>query len=153
MDASDENAMPISTGMTNNGFAGFIDEESDVLNNETQHLPARYETPADRPIVPDLFSTLPPVKDKLITDTSISQDETVNQCLPYLTGTDPSKSLFDFTRHGVPRLQREYHVEYLNNTLRNARYMAYDAARPWVIYWSLVGLSLLGEDVTIYAAR
>jgi protein farnesyltransferase subunit beta len=31
--------------------------------------------------------------------------------------------------------------------------MAADATRPWMVYWALAGLSMLGEDVSEYASR
>ena len=106
------------------------------------------------PDVPALFTSLPPLKDSLVTKTSEQQDQTVQDCLPFLTGTaDPSKTVFDFTSHGVPRLERENHVEFLTDALHHTRFMAYDPSRPWVVYWTLTGLSVLGQDVTQYQKR
>src|SRR5271170_7567357 len=36
---------------------------------------------ATSPFIPDLYTAFPPIRDILITDTSIDQDETVKQCL------------------------------------------------------------------------
>ena len=108
----------------------------------------------DAPPVPALFTSPPPIRDELITTSSEDQDETVRQCLPYLAGiADPRKSGFDFSDQGVARLEREDHVQFLTSALQNARYIAYDAQRPWCVYWALTGLSLLGEDVESYRQR
>lgn len=108
-------------------------------------------------VIPDLFTSLPPFKrDHPQTDTTIAQHETVQLCLPLLVGVeDPSRSIFDFNSHGLPRLERERHVEFLHKSLRKlgASYVAIDASRPWQIYWSLAGLSILGEDVQQYSER
>lgn len=129
-------------------------EEEDVEQIDRLHLQSNPVNDQDRPLIPNLFTSLPPIKDTLVTDTSELQDGTVEDCLPYLAGiANPSKSLFDFTPHGVPRLEREDHVDFLTDALQNAKYMAYDASRPWVVYWALTGLSLLGEDVEEYQER
>lgn len=141
MAVSNDGAMPSSNRLTKEGSPGIgIEELSAVKLNDSKQ-------------VPPLFTTLPPIKDTLVTDTSVSQDETVSQCLLHLTGTDPSKSISDFTAHGVPRLESQDHVDYLKDALEHARYIAYDAARPWVVYWALLGLSLLGQDITVHAER
>ena len=101
--------------------------------------------------VPKLFTSLPPIKDPLVTDTSRSQDETAEDCLPCHAGT--TESGFDRNPQGIPRLNHEDHVEFLSDNIQNARYTAYDALRPWIIYWSLTGLSVLGEDLTQWRDR
>ena len=112
------------------------------------------EHPSVKPAIPSLYATPPPIKDTLSTETSVSQDETVQECLPYLAGTaDPSKTQSNFASCGVPRLEREDHIEFLKDHLQDAEYIAYDAARPWVVYWCLAGLSLLGEDVESWQER
>lgn len=106
--------------------------------------------------IPTLFSTLPPIRDHLKSETSVLQDETVQKCLPLLAGKeDSSTSMFNFNPHGVPRLEREKHVKFLHHSLEemSARYVGYDASRPWIIYWVLLGLCLLGEDVKQYRER
>ena len=103
------------------------------------------------PLVPALFTSLPAIRDHLVTTSSIIQDETVQNCLPLLAGrADSRKSLFDFSPHGVARLERDDHVRALTDLLQNARYTAYDAQRPWCLYWALTGLALLDEDVEQY---
>lgn len=106
--------------------------------------------------VPPIFAQPPALKDKLTTRTSTDQVETVQECLPYLKGIDdPANDPFDFNEHGVLRLNRDEHIEYLKDHLGNfpATYVGIDASRPWIMYWGLMGLYLLGEDVTKYRAR
>lgn len=101
-------------------------------------------------VIPDLFTSLPPFRrDHPQTDTTIAQDETVQLCLPLLIGVEDQSS------HGLPRLERERHVKFLHKSLRKlgASYVAMDASRPWQVYWSLAGLSMLGEDVQQYRER
>ena len=131
------------------------DEEAATATIE--ELPASTkvaEPDQDIPTVPALFTSPPPIRDDLITISSEDQDETVDRCLPYLAGiADPNKTLFDFTPRGVARLERDDHVVFLTDALQNATYMAYDAARPWCVYWALTGLTLLGVDVGKYHQR
>lgn len=103
--------------------------------------------------VPSLFTSWPPIRDELETGTSISQDETVQECLPFL---DPSVSTpQDYNEHGLPSLARDKHIGFLHHTLETmpAAYVGFDASRPWIIYWALTALSLLGEDVEPYGER
>ena len=108
-------------------------------------------------VIPELFTSLPPFKrDHPQTETTIAQDETVQLCLPLLVGVEnPSRSIFYFNSHGLPRLEREKHVKYLHKSLQKlgGSYVAMDASRPWQIYWSLAGLSMLGENVQQYRER
>lgn len=100
-------------------------------------------------MIPDLFTQLPPVRDALVTDTSRVQDETVESCLPFLSGED---EFFEYNEHGVPRLDRERHAKFLRQCLGKlpGRFVAADASRPWFLYWCLSALTMLGEDVTSY---
>ena len=97
------------------------------------------------PLVPELFTSCPPIRDHLITTTSLSQDETAEDCLPFHAGT--SDSSLDLNSHGIPRLNREGHIRFLSNAIQRAKHIPFDALRPWVIYWSLTGLSVLGADL------
>lgn len=101
--------------------------------------------------IPKLFTSLPPIKDALVTGTSLSQDQTAQECLPLHAGT--SRSLFDLNPRGIPRLDREAHVEFLNETIQNAIHIPYDALRPWIVYWTLTGLSVLGENLEKWRDR
>ena len=100
-------------------------------------------------IIPDLFTTQPSVRDALETDTSRVQDETVDSCLPWISGED---SQIPVNEHGVPRLRRAEHARFLRGNLGKlpAPFIAADASRPWFFYWCLNALSLLGEDVSSY---
>jgi protein farnesyltransferase subunit beta len=103
------------------------------------------------PPVPALFTSLPQLQDKLETQTSESQNATIAECLPFLAleNSDPS----DINGFGVPRLQRERHVRFLKNALESnypAEWVAMDSSRPWILYWALAGLYMLGEDVSRY---
>ncbi|KAH8811997.1 terpenoid cyclases/protein prenyltransferase alpha-alpha toroid [Xylogone sp. PMI_703] len=104
------------------------------------------------PSFPDLFTKFPPIQDLLDTHTSRVQDETIYECLPFLSGQEPA---LKYNRHGVPRLDRDRHIRFLHNSLRRlpAPYVAADASRPWMFYWALCGLSTMGEDVSQYRER
>ncbi|KKY38770.1 putative prenyltransferase and squalene oxidase [Diaporthe ampelina] len=97
-------------------------------------------------MIPDLFTSMPPVRDVLQSTTTVAQDETVDLCLPLLSG-EKNDGCNDY---GVPRLDRERHIRFLHKQLGNhpAPFVAADASRPWFLCWSLNGLSLLGEDVS-----
>lgn len=130
------------------------DEQEELISRDGTDplsLEATFDQRQGGPQVPDLYTTPPPIKDSLTTDTSISQDNTVQQCLPHLFAT--GKSLLSVNAHGVPSLEREDHVDFLHDAIENARYIPYDAVRPWVLYWSLTAFSLLGENVEKYQQR
>jgi len=106
--------------------------------------------------LPAHFVSPPEIKDTLATATSAAQDETVQECLPLINGTDKSnRSLFDYNKHGVRRLHRSQHVNFLHHALGEfpREYVEVDASRPWMVYWALMGLYLLGEDVSTCRAR
>ena len=114
------------------------------------------ESRAASSTIPQTFAQSPALANGLITKTSIAQNETVKECLPYLKGIeDPANDLFDYNEHGVRRLDREEHVDFLTSHLSDypAGYVGYDASRPWIMYWGLMGLYLLGKDITSYRNR
>lgn len=117
-------------------------------------MPEHVAEETDGPNVPTIHTSLPPIRDGLSTESSVVQDETVQECLPFLGGVGV-RSLFDYNDHGIPSLEREKHVEFLHDCMQElpAGFVAYDAARPWLCYWTLTGLSLLGEDVEQYRTR
>lgn len=100
-------------------------------------------------MIPDLFTQLPPVRDGLVTNTSTVQDETVELCLPFMSGED---ELLHYNDHGVPHLDRARHIKFLHQCLGKlpGRFVAADASRPWFLYWCLSALTLMGEDVSSY---
>lgn len=99
-------------------------------------------------MIPDMFTSPPPVRDDLHTTTSISQDQTVELCLPFLSGEKHDET----NAHGIPHLDRERHIRFLHKQLGKLPppFMAADASRPWFLYWCLNALRLLGEDVSSY---
>ncbi|EER24306.1 protein farnesyltransferase beta subunit, putative [Coccidioides posadasii C735 delta SOWgp] len=99
--------------------------------------------------VPALFTQFPAIRDDLDTETSRVQEDTVKQCLPFLKGV--AQSLYGpFNEHGIPSLYRDVHVAYLYDALEEypGKFVGLDASRPWMMYWALTGLYLLGADVT-----
>jgi len=105
--------------------------------------------------IPSLFTEIPPIGDSLSTDTSKIQRETANSCLPFLRGDDDGGPIGPLTSWGVPRLQKDQHLEYLYDSLEDypVHFVGIDSSRPWMVYWALAGLSLLGKDVTTYRQR
>ncbi|KAK4200864.1 putative farnesyltransferase subunit beta [Triangularia verruculosa] len=103
-------------------------------------------------MIDSLFTNPPLLHDPLITSTSLIQDETVSEILPYLSGTTQDHELFTYNEFGVPSLRREAHINFLHMSLGRlpGRFVAADASRPWFLYWCLSGLAMLGEDVTKY---
>ena len=134
-------------------------QNDNILDEEDEHLfPMTGEISAEehRPAIPDLFTQLLPIRDPLETDTSLLQDKTIQECLPCLAGTsDSSSGPENVNAHGLPRLERDGHIAYLHDSLTElpAGYVGYDASRPWIVYWALTGLCLLGEDVSGYRER
>ncbi|KFA61506.1 hypothetical protein S40285_04538 [Stachybotrys chlorohalonatus IBT 40285] len=100
-----------------------------------------------------LLSTGPPIRDILDTDTSRLQAETVDECLPFLSGTALEEG--SVNAFGLPHLDRQRHIKFLHKQLGTlpAGYMSADPSRPWFFYWCLAGLALLGEDVAVYRSR
>jgi hypothetical protein len=94
------------------------------------------------PSVPALFSSWPPIRDSRQTESSIVQDETIRECLPLLAKTNS--------------LDRWRHVAFIRHSLAGrlpSGFVAMDASRPWMVYWALTGLFLLGEDISEYRER
>lgn len=129
------------------------DDSADYVYSEREEISVVQE---DGPPVPDLFIFPPPIQDFLKTETSVKQDYTVQECLPFLAGVEGyGRSLFDYNELGVPRLDRDRHVRYLHDSFDElpAGFVAFDASRPWLLYWALTGLYILGEDVEQYRQR
>lgn len=103
-------------------------------------------------MVPDMFTSLPPIRDLLITESSQIQEETIRECLPFLSGQGGGPS---YNEHGVPNLDRKRHIQFLHKSLKRlpAPYVAADASRPWMFYWALNGLVTMGVDVSEYRQR
>lgn len=106
-----------------------------------------------RPGIPALFTQPPPIRDPLITETIDLQNATLEKCLPFLKGIHSSQK--DFNDHGVPALQRDLHTIFLYDALEDypEGFVAMDASRPWIVYWALAGLAMLGEETTRFRER
>ncbi|KAM0331543.1 hypothetical protein ACHAQA_003221 [Verticillium albo-atrum] len=128
---------------------GFVDISSSSEEEGLQSAPATTTTTTSSSAVPRLFTSPPPIKETLRSHTQMLQDATMHECLPFLAATSDT---LEHNRHGVPRLRREAHAKYLHKQLGKlpAPYLMADASRPWFLFWSLNGLALLGEDVSIY---
>ncbi|KAK8253131.1 terpenoid cyclases/protein prenyltransferase alpha-alpha toroid [Phyllosticta capitalensis] len=100
-----------------------------------------------QPKVPELFSTKPVLVDGFETGTTQEQDATVEKILPFMTGNPHN---FSLNSHGIPQLNRGPTVEYVADALTEwpEQFIVLDASRPWIPYWSLTALALLGEDIT-----
>lgn len=105
--------------------------------------------------IPDLFTSLPYIIDSLQTQSSIVQDETIQECLPFLSAANGNDPGLDYNDQGVPHLRREEHIRFLHKGLGDlpSPYTASDATRPWMLYWALAALSVLGQDVSEYRER
>lgn len=121
-----------------------------ILQAKSQEQQRRERTVATQTatMIPDIFTSMPPVRDGLKTVTSEAQDETVEVCLPYLSGSGHK----EHNDHGLPHIYRQKHIAFLHSQLGKlpAPFVGADASRPWFLYWCLNALRLLGEDVTSY---
>lgn len=108
---------------------------------------------ATHPGIPALFTQPPPIRDPLVTETSDLQDATLNKCLPFLKGTQSQQDPLNAC--GVPALQRPDHTAFLYDSLEDypSGFVTLDASRPWMGYWGLTGLFLMGEDPTLFRER
>ena len=120
-------------------------EESSINGSDIEQL-----TLDDRFPISELGTLLSPIKDALVTPSTVAQDEVTQLCLPYLK--DRLRTT-DIGRNNLSRLDRKGHIRFLEASIENAAFVAFDASRPWVIYWCLTALSLLGEDVEVYRER
>ena len=82
------------------------------------------------------------IRDDFETRSSELAEETAEKCLPLLTVSS------------LPELAFEKHIHYLKAMLGRlpSGYAGLDASRPWILYWTLMALSLLGYDVSTYRA-
>ncbi|KAK3054041.1 CAAX farnesyltransferase (FTase) subunit beta [Extremus antarcticus] len=91
--------------------------------------------------------------DELETTTTEARQKATNDCLPLLTGRRTENLALN--SYGIPHLHREGHAAFLHSQLDTfpAPYVAIDASRPWFFYWTMAGLSTLGEDVSHFRDR
>lgn len=125
---------------------------------ESSRITGLDEDPSDVtmsvPPVPQLFTSLPPIKDDLETESSQIQDSTVEEILPWMT-LEQIENPEELNSHGVPVLQRSNHIKFFKklDELLPPPYVAADATRPWMVYWALAGLGMLGGEISEYEAR
>ena len=108
---------------------------------------------ADQFWLPPWLSNPSALIDQPETASSRLQCETAHECMPFLlSGHDDPDIPVHLNEHGLRRLDRSTHIRYLKNALGEypGRYAGYDASRPWLVYWSLTGLALLGDDISEY---
>lgn len=94
--------------------------------------------------------TSSPIEEDFQTESSYLQQETADECLPLLTAFSPVSNDF-----GLPSLAREKHIRFLRRALGRlpGGFSSLDASKPWMLYWALNGLALLGEDMTQFRHR
>lgn len=110
--------------------------------------PPEITIPASEPFsqIPFLYTSYPILRDDLITESSQLQDQTTEEVLPFLNG---SKNVgAELNSFGIPKLRRAKHIKYLYAAVDQLPewYVSLDASRPWLVYWAMNGLSLLGVD-------
>ena len=91
-----------------------------------------------------MWTSHPQIQDFWATETSATQDETVELVLQC------------FDEEGtLPSLDVKSHVQFLHRCLQKmpGQMVGLDASRPWQLYWTLAGLSVLGEDISHYRSR
>lgn len=106
--------------------------------------------------LPSFLSRNPHIIDQFSTATSELQARTINECLPLLTAINSAASNpFDFDSRGLPFLSRNDHVGFLRHGLGPlpSGFVAMDASRPWLMYWSLMSFHLLGVDTKQFRTR
>lgn len=121
-------------------------EDMDEESPKGEVIPDLVDLSIEQTVAP-LFTSLPPLVDPLKTKTSEDQRETVEKILPFHNG-NPFK--LKLNSHGVPHLLREHHLAYAVDGLSDypAPFVAMDASRPWIPYWSLFTISVLGQDTS-----
>lgn len=140
---------PLTTAALHQAIGGVTDQAaSDMAQSDDDFEPFM--------AVPPHLCQWPPIQDQWSTYTSELQGQTITECLPLLTAVNsPTSNPFDFDEHGLPSLHRQAHVEFVHNGLEPlpAPFVAMDASRPWLMYWSLLSLHIMGEDVTAFRSR
>lgn len=104
-----------------------------VASLPVSNVPPLYTTP---PLLPN---NSPPSR------TTRDQAATVECVLPFITGTSDGVRP-RFNDAGVPPLAKQMHVAFARDSMERlpAPYVGYDAARPWLVYWSVAALASLG---------
>lgn len=83
-----------------------------------------------------------PIQEDFPTRSSDLVEDTAEDCLPLLLRSTS----------GLPHLAKEKHIPYLKGILGKlpSGFAGLDASRPWLLYWSLLALSLMEYDVSTY---
>ncbi|QIW98714.1 hypothetical protein AMS68_004232 [Peltaster fructicola] len=131
-------------------FEELSDSDIDLRTNE--HTQQIYVESYVWPMWLDALH-LDTIGDELTTNTSKIQQQTQAECMPYLMLDNVYD--FDVNSHGLPHLNRAGHIKFLHKSLEplSAGAQGMDAARPWFFYWTLQGMTAMGEDVSMYRDR
>lgn len=95
------------------------------------------------------------IEDEFQTASSLLQRNTIEECLPFLdSGQQHDANTSNLSKPQIG-LFKEAHVSFVQDALGQypSGYVVMDASRPWTLYWSLLSLYLLDEDVRPYRAR
>lgn len=128
-----------------------VEDVEDMGAFNPHHVATAYQAAA----LPFYLTEFPKIRDFLQTNTSEEQDKTVLEVLPWMTGlTEEGRKGVPF-EDGVPSLLRAEHIAFLHKWLGRLPpgAVSADASRPWFLYWCLLGLSILGEDISPYTER
>ena len=131
---------------------GISDRIEELSDSEDEYEDLGTVTEQEQAHMAYVKSVSVPIRDALATDTSRVQDRTLEVVLPYLEGNPNG---FELNIFGLPKLQREKHVGFLEDALGDypGHFAMMDASRPWLLYWSLQGLTALGVDISEYQER
>ncbi|KAJ5272732.1 hypothetical protein N7478_007857 [Penicillium angulare] len=145
---------PTQSTLTNQKRPGKSRPRPKLSAATTGKMSSQAATAVPRPGIPDLFTQPSAIRDPLVTETTDLQDATLEKCLPFLKGISSTQQ-GPFNAYGVPALQRDDHVAFLYDSLEDypAGFVILDASRPWMAYWGLTGLFLMGEDPTRFRER
>ncbi|KAI7221384.1 terpenoid cyclases/Protein prenyltransferase [Hortaea werneckii] len=143
-DEEDKQASPVKSSQSN--------VVSGIPFPGKDQLPPPPSKPVDLPdwLTPATYALFHPDDG---TETTQSQQKTTAECLPHLTLKDTQNLPQNI--HGLPHLRRKAHADFLRTSLGPlpAPFAAMDASRPWLFYWTMAGLTSLGEDVSAYKQR
>lgn len=106
--------------------------------------------------IPPYLIQPPPIADNLRTRTTDLQNDTIEECVPLLNAINhPASNPFNFDETGLPYLQKRAHIDFVHDGLDQLppQFVAMDASRPWLMYWSLLSLYIMGEEVADFRAR
>ncbi|KAF2874469.1 terpenoid cyclases/protein prenyltransferase alpha-alpha toroid [Massariosphaeria phaeospora] len=125
------------------------DRIEELSDTENEYEDIGTITQAEQAHIDYLESVTIPIRDEPETESSKAQREAFEDIRPFLEG-NPND--FPLNIFGLPKLQREKHAAFLKSALGDypSKFAPMDAARPWLLYWSLQGLTALGCDISEY---